>query len=81
MPEVCEEETLGANIVVDDTADTIAELVMFDPDSVRKDDEMTEEDVDGGTVVGPEGDATCSESVKDIDVKLLVICNDVTRVD
>jgi len=54
---------------------------MFDPDSVSKDDELNEEDVDRGTVVGPEEDTTCSDCVKDIDVKLLVVCNDVTRVD
>jgi len=80
-PEVCEEEILGANIVVDDADDVIAELVMFDPDGVRKDDELTEEDVDGTTVVGKEEDTTCSNCVKDIDVKLLAVCNNVTRVD
>jgi len=80
-PEVCEEEILGANIVVDDTDDAIAELVMFDTNGVMKDDELTEEDVNEGTVVGSEEDTTCDDFVKDIDVKPLVVCNDVTRVD
>jgi len=54
---------------------------MFDTDGVMKDDELTEEDVNEGTVVGPEEDTTCSDCVRDIDVKLLVVCNDFTIVN
>jgi len=79
--EVCEEYILGANVVVDATGDSITELVILDTDAVKKDDESIGKDVYAGAVIEPEDDTTCSDCVKDIDVKLLAICNDVPRVD